>query len=192
MVLMIEFAAANGLPVTFWDNDMVRYVSKGTRQTPESKKVLGTKTWSNKAEYIKAVTHRVGAKSLVIQNSVPNPGGPEPGDLMAKVDHAALILNVYPLGRDHPRAADKSIPIFPGHDRAVHERSQTEYFREAESKPDTHIDYLNHRGYGKEKAEIIYFASATEMRQQGFQFLMYAPGVMDNWMDWSGVGDPPR
>jgi hypothetical protein len=32
LVLLIEFAADRGLPVTFWDNDQVRYPSKGTRQ----------------------------------------------------------------------------------------------------------------------------------------------------------------
>lgn len=192
MVLMIEFAAANGLPVTLWDNDRVRYISKATRQVPKSGKILGTRTWSSKDDYIKAVTHRIGAKSLVNENSVPNPAGPESGDLMAKVDHAALVFQVYHRGQDHPRATDKSIPIFPGNDKAMLELNQTEYFRDAESQPDTHVDYLNHRGFGKEKAELMYFAGATEMRQQGFRFLMYAPGVLDNWKDWDGEGDPPR
>jgi hypothetical protein len=35
LILLIEFAAGSGLPVTFWDNKEVRYISKATRQTPK-------------------------------------------------------------------------------------------------------------------------------------------------------------
>ena len=77
----MEFAAEEGLPVTFWDNDEVRYPSKGTRQTPTSSRVLRTKSWDDKGEYLDAVRARIGAKSLVEHNTVVNPRGPEPCDL---------------------------------------------------------------------------------------------------------------
>jgi len=57
---------------------------------------------------------------------------------------------------------------------------------------ETHFDYLNHRGFGKEAAEMIYYTRVSEMRAQGFEFRRYKPGVIDNWMDWNGSGDPPR
>jgi hypothetical protein len=202
LVLLIEFAADRGLPVTFWDNDQVRYPSKGTRQTPSSQRLLSTRSWKNKGEYIEAVTHRIGAKSLVNENTEKNPRGPQPGDLMVKVDHAALVIQVYPPGITHPRARDKRIPVFPGHDQARLQLNQTEYFRQEIPGPEvyhpneidceTHFDYLNHRGFGKERAELIYYTRVSEMRSQGFEFRMYKSGVLDNWLDWDGLGDPSR
>jgi hypothetical protein len=56
----------------------------------------------------------------------------------------------------------------------------------------THFDYLNHRGVDKPKAELIYFASARQPRDEGFEFRMYGAKVLDNWSDWDGQGIPPR
>jgi hypothetical protein len=36
ITLLVKFAAANGLPVTFKDNDETRYISKATRQSPRT------------------------------------------------------------------------------------------------------------------------------------------------------------
>jgi hypothetical protein len=111
---------------------------------------------------------------------------------MSAADHTALVYEVYPPGVPHPKAADNSVPVFPGRDQARKELSQTEYFREVATTASIHLDYLNHRGEGKEKAELIYFADAAAMVQDGFRFRMYKRGVMDNWVDWGGEGDPPR
>ena len=178
---------------TFWDNSKTRYASKGTRQTPTN--YLGatrTLSWDNQAEFAAVVRRRIGAKALLLQNTVVNPKGPEPGDLMAAVDHTALIYRVYPPGVPHPKAGDSSIPSFPGREKARQEVNQTEYLRERATTNTMHLDYLNHRGEGKEKAELIYFADAVQMVKDGFRFCMYHPGVLDNWIDWNGQGDPPR
>lgn len=57
---------------------------------------------------------------------------------------------------------------------------------------ENHFDDLNHRGFGKEAAEMIYYTRVSEMRMQGFEFRLYKPGVLDSWVDWDGYGDPPR
>jgi hypothetical protein len=192
IILLIKFAAEQGLPVTFWDNDQVRYISKGTRQTPEDPRVLRTRDWKNEDVYTEAVLSRVGAKALVQHNTVINPRGPETGDLMAKLDHAALVFAVYPPSVIHRKTLDKRIPVFPGHDIAKKQLNQTEYIRTPETTPWPYIDYLNHRGFGKERAELMYHASAQKMEDEGFEFRMYKPGVIDNWIDWNGIDDPPR
>jgi hypothetical protein len=37
VLLIIEFAAESGLPLTFYDNAGVRYISKAERQSPANK-----------------------------------------------------------------------------------------------------------------------------------------------------------
>src|SRR5205814_10534618 len=143
-------------------------------------------------EFCAAVETRVGARALLEQNTIINPKGPQPGDLMAKVDHTSLIYKVYPPGVPHPLAANPRIPVFPGAAQAAKEINQTEYLREVKTSatPGIYFDYLNHRGMGKQRAELIYYASSTEMRNDGFEYRMYKPGVIDNWRDWSGEGSP--
>ena len=199
MTLLIEFAAANGLPLTFYDNAGVRYISKGERQSPRN--ILTTYGWKDKASYLHAVKYRIGAKSLLKQNMEPNVRGPQPGDLMIKEDHAALVFRVWPARMPHPLApqCDKKggIPLFPADaEQAKTELNQTKYFRDSPfgpvPSPWPHIDYLNHRGYGKEKAEIMYFADVQAMRNDKFEFRRYRKLVRDNWDRWDGSGDPPQ
>ena len=198
LTLLIEFAAEHGLPVTLSSDDGTRFISKATRQTPTSYASLHTTyKWKNKDEYLRAVINRLNAKSVFSHNTAVNPRGPEPGDLMCKTDHVALVFKVYPAGVDHPRASDTKIPIFPGPVLASRQLTQTEYFRadHSERNPTMHFDYLNHRGEGlpvKQAAELIYFADAFEMQKAGFQYRLYSQGVLDNWTDWDGEGDPPR
>lgn len=202
IMLLIDFAAENGLPVTFWDNADVRYISKATRQHPDDPRLLGTHKWSSKSEYVDKVKRRVSAESLFLRNTVRNPVGPQPGDLLCARDHTALVFAVYPPGATHPKAGDPAIPLFPGNDVAKTQVYQTEYFRGLspgskdlrpnEADVDTHVDYLNHRGLGKEKAELIYYAAVRELKNLNLDFYKYKPGVLDNWKDWNGEGDLPR
>lgn len=140
------------------------------------------------------MVNRLNARSIFDSNTVVNPRGPEPGDLMCNQDHTALVFKSYPAGLAHPLANTKSIPMFPGPAKARIQLDQTEYFREDPRKPNSnmHFDYLNHRGEGKEAAELLYFADASKMRSDGFEFRQYQRHVMDNWADWNGQGDPPR
>src|SRR6266536_700725 len=56
LTLLIEFAAANGLPVTLRSDDGTRFISKATRQTPTAYlSQHKTYSWSNKDEYQLAV-----------------------------------------------------------------------------------------------------------------------------------------
>jgi hypothetical protein len=196
ILLLIDFASEQGLPLTFWDNNQVRYPSKGTRQTPMP--LLRGKTWSDKKAYVEAVTKRIGSKSLVDHNTVKNPLGPQPGDLMVKADHTALVFGVLKNGATHPKAYDRTIPLFPGGVIAQTQLNQLEYVRSRVSQdhrgcPQTYIDYLNHRGEGnKQRAELIYYADTSEAELRPFEFRMYKPGVIDNWIDWNGSDDPPR
>jgi hypothetical protein len=198
LTLLIEFAAANGLPVTLTSDDGTRFISKGTRQTPTSYlSVHSTYKWKDKDEFLRAVINRLNAKSVFSRNTTINRAGPEPGDLMCKTDHVALVYKTYPPGVDHPQASDTRVPIFPGPQVASRQLNQTEYFRadHSEVNPTVHFDYLNHRGEGtpvKQKAELIYFADAMDIQKAGFEFRLYNAAVLDNWTDWNGEGDPPR
>jgi hypothetical protein len=210
--LLVVFAAACGLPLTFYDNDGVRYISKatgqigGTRFTGHKHSLGRYYSWDDKDGYKAALRARIGAKSLYSQNLEPNPNGPQTGDLMTSRDHAALVYRVTPPGLVHPLANQfrpptskdaRLIPLFPGDAQATRERNQTKYFR-VEPEPygpvaslDVHFDYLNHRGEHKPAAELIMYASGPAMKKDGFQFKKYRPHVLDNWTDWDGTGDPP-
>jgi hypothetical protein len=184
--------------VTLRSDDGTRFISKATRQTPTAYLSRHkTYSWTNKDEYLVAVINRLNAKSVFSHNTVVNGRGPQAGDLMCKPDHTALIFKVYTAGEEHPRIRDTSIPIFPGPRIAAMQIAQTEYFRSDHSdiRPTVHFDYLNHRGEGrptKQAAELIYFADAPQMQLDGFQFRSYSPAVLDDWVDWDGLGDPPR
>ena len=202
VTLLIEFAASNGLPLTFYDNADVMYVSKAERQHSKSYHVH-VRSWKNKDEYSKAIQARIGASSLFNQNMEPNPRGPEAGDLMIKQDHAALIFRAWPPGVSHPLANQYDIkggiPKFPGAVQAAKELNQTKYFRDDPTAPvqskSPHIDFLNHRGEGhptKARAELMFFADVQDMRKGGFLFYRYRNLVLDNWQDWDGRGDPPH
>lgn len=131
------------------------------------------------------------------------------------LDHAFLVFEVYPPTVPHRYEKTKTIPDFPGSDAAEKQQNVTEYFMGTrkvewslgEKIPDsafgptdyrhsdlsTHFDYLNSRGDNKRNAELIYYANAQQFTKNGFEFLMYAPRVLDNWDDWANPkARPPR
>jgi hypothetical protein len=157
------------------------------------------------------VQKQIQTKSLWKHNTVVNRFGPQAGDLMMRYTtsfgvtdkhHTALVFQTFPPGAIHPRWNDKSVPDFPGSDSAKWQLTVTEYFRGTVDEAgattyraidlDTHFDYLNHRGEAKPLAELIYYANARQIQDDGFEFRMYAPHVLDNWLDWDGQGTPPR
>lgn len=191
--LLIRFASYYHLPLTFTDNGGVRYISKGERQTPEAGFFGRNCTWSSVAQYTEAVRSRLGTEALWNRNTVINRAGPQPGDLAigfsASMHHTALVYQVYPAGTPHPRASDRSVPDFPGDEEAIRQNNQTEYFRSRTPNGNVHVDYLNYRSRRKDRAELIYYADATELSQAGFQYRMWSASVLDNWTDWNGRGD---
>ena len=56
LLVLIEFAVQQGLPATFWDNDIGPLPVSVSRQTPAA--LVLNKTWNTADEYIKAVTGR--------------------------------------------------------------------------------------------------------------------------------------
>lgn len=219
MMLLIDFAALNGLPVTFEDNAGRRYISKaegvlvplygvhyGLYRLDEDK------TWSTPEEFYEMVKRRIGTEALWKRSTVVNPSGPMAGDLMMSWGsrpgggsfrhHTALVYRVYKVAELHPKWQDKSVPDFPGDDKAKNQSSVLEYFRGTVDENGVtayrhidgrvHFDYLNHRGAAKPKAELIYYANALQLSDEGFEFRMYAANVLDNWTDWDGKGTPPK
>jgi hypothetical protein len=211
IMLLINFAADYGLPVTFNDVDGYVYISKGSYAYGRNGWIPFP--WLTKQAFTQIVQKNIQTKALWEQNTVKNSSGPKPGDLLMrltyypthiKVDkhHTAPIFAVYPAGTPHPRARDLNLPSFPGDDKAMEEFGVTEYFRgtvnvdgrTAYRHEDRHIhfDYLNSRGDDKRNAELIYYANASQFADDGFEFRKYAPKVLDNWSDWNGEGMPPR
>ena len=213
MSLLIDFAADQGLPLTFEDNAGRRYISKAsgvvipyTHQNPHV--VVSGQGWTTKEEYRRWVLNRIGVHSLWTRNTVVNKAGPEQGDLMiiykngGERHHTALVYRVYAAAEKHAKTDDKGIPNFPGGDAAEKQLDVTEYFRgtlgtDGATKtrlPDgnVHIDFLNHRSVKKPKAELIYYAETKQLTDEGFQFRQYNSKVTDDWYDWDGSGNPPR
>jgi hypothetical protein len=198
--LLIEFAANNGLPLRFKDNDDVEYVSRFEGQTPyRENPITGNrwgKTWSSKDEYLNAVVDRIGTKAMAEKNLDPDDRGSiQAGDLMIaftkNLHHTALVYRVYAPGEPHPYAGRADLPDFPGDEEAVQRADQWRYFRGTilEEKNDrvlrltrnpdndTHVDYLNYRSTRKDRAELIYFANVRQMRADGFKFRWYSDYV---------------
>ena len=208
-LVLIDFAAEKGLPVTFTDADNVRYISKGSEQIP-SNYIRSNKKWTNKYEFIIAVLDRIDAKSLYLRNAEINPKGPEVGDLLLTYSagwnfyfksiggqhHAALVYRVYSPGVSHPLAGRTDISNFPKDPEEALKDGKTEYFRADENGnrgPDKerHIDYLNYRGREKNLAELNYFANVMKLIDQGFYFYKWSKSVFENWADWDGNGSLP-
>jgi hypothetical protein len=177
MRLIVEFAASKGLPLISKDNFQVQYILKGYRQTPAAEGFHHNYTWNTKDEYLKAIQKRIDAASLWTWNTEKIYPGPEPGDLLLKSDHAAIVFATHQPGQRHPKAGDHSVLDYPGGTIAASQLNVLEYFRHPHERkpgpwaPIRHFDYLNHRGdSGKQKAELIYYASVSEPDLSSFEF----------------------
>lgn len=177
-------------------------------------------TWGSLDEYLHVVQKRTSAKDLVQRNTRVNDAGPTAGDLMLRYKastrwywdnsegHAALVFYYYDIGvacEEEVKNDKVKYPSFPGDDAARAQTQQTKYFRgdvdangvtiSRELKPpfdkDLHFNYLNSRSNKKRNAELIYFANASQLKADGFDFYEYNLLVTDNWKDWDGEGVPP-
>jgi hypothetical protein len=209
IMVLINFAQSNALPLSFYDVDDWLYASKANSPIGPFRK-FGL-PWFTKENYTRIVQQNIQTKSLYQRNTVINVAGPQIGDLMMRYTtflgitrkhHTALVFAVYPPGKPHPRENDKSLPSFPGDDAAMAQFNVIEYFKgtvdsdgkTAHRRPDKdiHFDYLNSRGDDKRNSELIYYVNAAQLRDDGFEFRQYSPDVLDNWSDWDGAGLPPR
>ena len=193
MFLLIDFARQNGLPVTLEDNDKNRYSSQDDQAiyfAPGYPTDLHIANWEDSWEkFYDIVKQRIGAKALFRRNTVWNPAGPAPGDLLLNETHCALVFRVYPPGARHPHADNSKIPNFPGDLTAKEQFHTQEYFlgtttpyfgvtQHRNADTDFHFDYLNSRSNSKRNAELIYFANARQALQAGFVFCQYSAGVL--------------
>ena len=202
MKFLIYFAEKQGLTVTFEDNDNVGYVSKADHPVWASSQ---KKAWSNRDEFYDVVKQKIGVEALWKHSTERNDAGPEPGDLMIRYGdgyhHAALIFAVYNAGVRHPQQQNRKIPNFPGPRAAEWDQDGTEYFKGTvdddgitqSRDPDywPHLDYLNHRGTSKTKAELIYFANSWQQLHEHFEYRRYSWRVLNDWEDWDGTGFGP-
>src|SRR5579885_1908555 len=214
ITLMVEFAYRKKLCVSFKDNVTGLYISKASGLItgfPGRHELSDSITWNSRDEFLHVVQKRTSAKDLVLNNTRVNDAGPTAGDLMLRYQngegHAALVFYSYDVGvPPGPEAQDsKTYPSFPGGDAAMAAHDQTRYFRGDVDKndvtlsrdlrppfdKDVHFNYLNSRGNKKRNAELIYFANARQLKEQGFDFYEYDLFVTDNWRDWDGEGLPP-
>lgn len=177
-------------------------------------------TWNDKEGFVDAVLGRTSAWDLAKHNTRINQYGPVPGDLMLRAktgwvgpisypaSHAAIVFGTYMPGQyAEPEYKDVTgYPDFPGGDVAMKAKDQTRYFRgDVDEKSgvtkarvpkspydkDVHFNYLNSRGDAKRNAELVYFANARQVRDEGFDFYEYSLLVTDNWPDFKGEGVPP-
>ena len=189
------------------------------QDTPKGPGLVEKFTWSSKDEYLKTVLKRTSAWDLFWHNSRRNEHGPVPGDMMLRAkkgwvgpisypaSHAALVFGTYAPGQsaETKYKDDPAIyPNFPGGDAAMKQVNQTRYFRgdvdangvtiSREPKPpfdkDVHFNFLNSRGDAKRNAELIYFANARQIKDDGFDYFEYSYLVTDNWPDFKGEGVP--
>jgi hypothetical protein len=196
--LLIDFAAANGLPVSFYAEPRgtpIVYSSRATGQFPQID-FPTNQAWKSKEEFYTAVKRRINSKALWEHNTfTPDDNDISSGDLMVKEDHTALVFGYYATGVRHPHEIRADIPDFPGPDTAVQQLYQLEYFGEPRTRVAgrpvcgsrellvDHVDYLNHRGEGKpkkEQAELIYFRSVPYLRQrEQLEFKRFRPIVLN-------------
>ena len=212
--LIIDYAAANGLPVSFWSMFDVLYSSRALHQWPEHWPPDSLPLeWKSKDTFYKAILRRIDSTSLLKKNTTPVTADVWPGDLMLKEDHTALVFEMWDPGEDHALLQRADIPDFPGPETAAHDLNQLDYFRTPRlvtkgirsvspvEKTKAHIDYLNHRGEAfpknapvKQKAELIYYADAQDMvttQKLGFR-RFGSHTVLNNWLGWDGSVPPPR
>ena len=185
--LIVEFAAPNGLPLTFVDNANVRIISKGSITVSGCRCRVEVEAFQLEVGLLPGGDHAHQREGTVVVEYRRQYGGPEPGDLMLKGDHAALVYAVYQPGSRHARAQDTQVPVFPGAQQAAIQPTTQEYFRDADGQmvgpvtPVRRFDYLNHRGEGgKQAAELIYFAPVNDPGFSGFQFRKFNSLVLDN------------
>ena len=165
--------------------------------------------WDTSEKFTTVVRDKLQTKSLYLYNMELNStSGPDPGDLMIrystkwfgmKVDqkntHTALVYQSYAPSVPHLLENRKDVPSFPGRDQA-NSQPNTEYFRGTvdgsgvtayrAADMDTHFDYLNSPADKKRIAELIYFANARQLKDEGFDFYRFRSGVVDNLAGWDG------
>ena len=82
IMLLINFAADHGLPVTFDDVDGYVYISKGWNAYGPAGWIPFP--WVTKQVFTQIVQNNIQTKALWEQNTVENSSGPQPGDLLMR------------------------------------------------------------------------------------------------------------
>jgi hypothetical protein len=170
MLVLIDFAANNGLPVTFWHGSGCIFVSKSCK-------------FSSKKGFIQKVQARIGAADPFGASGKTDNTGPDkkiedvrPGDVYVESSHAALVVGVSPpaalsggqqyYGNDDFEAyVDARKGVWTWNDHSPDENpDHLEWIYNPTSTEGYRVDYLNHTGSEKrKKAEIKYNMLYTDL-----------------------------
>jgi hypothetical protein len=189
MLVLIDFAAKNGLPVTFWHGEGCLYVSKSCK-------------FSTKDEFVKKVHKNIGAADLFGASGKTFNTGPDKkiedvrgGDVYVEKGHTALVVGVaapeklsggqQTYEKDGKTYVDAKPGIWiwqgdapeknPNHLEWIYNPTSTEGYR---------IDYLNHTGSKmRKKAEMKYNRLHSDLPGV---FRFWGDGVFSNYKDWDG------
>jgi hypothetical protein len=191
MLVLIDFAEKNGLFLTFWRNDGCIYISKSCK-------------FGNAKSFKDTVFDKVGSHALFNTEGKSYNTGPNkkiedvlPGDVYVQEGHARLVVHVaqpdaLSTGQTRYKKKDgtqyvgakkgiwswnkKSAEENPDHLEWIYDERSTEGYR---------IDYLNHYGSSRPKAEMQYNRLYSDFPEGGV-FRAWGEDVFRNYENWDG------
>jgi len=188
MLVLIDFAEKNGLPLTFWHGSGCTYVSKSCN-------------FSSKKDFVKKVQKGIasadmfGASGKTFNTSYDKKiKNVRPGDVYVEAGHVSLVVGVAAPGKlsGGQQYKDKtkkdviarkgvwdwdtqSPEKHPDHLEWIYNPASTKGYR---------IDYLNHTGsVNRKKAELKYNRLHSDFSGK---FRFWGGGVFSNYKTWDG------
>jgi RHS repeat-associated protein len=183
MLVLIDFASDNGLPLTFWHGSGCIYASKSCK-------------FSEKQAFIDKVTKGIGSRDLWGTGRTYNTGQAlgemdiGSGDVYVEAGHAALVVNVAWQGalslgqvrRGNQVVAKPGILLWNEHFANQHP-DILEWIYNPSSVDGVRVDYLNHSGRLRPNAEIKYNRAPSTMPGE---FRPWGDPVFSNYEYWTG------
>jgi RHS repeat-associated protein len=185
MLLLLDFASDNGLPITMWHGSECLFVSKSCN-------------FSTKEEFVNKVLSDIGSRDLFGTGKTYNSGPDKSegqilaGDIYVEPDHAALVVfAAWPggvsLGQQMQNGKIGAKPGVWEWDASVAEQNpnQLEWIYNPSSTDGYRVDYLNHTGSkNRKKAEVKYNRRPSTMPGK---FRFWGDGVFSNYKNWTGT-----
>jgi RHS repeat-associated protein len=189
MTLLIDFAAANGLPVTLRVDTGHLIISKSCK-------------WSNKDDFLEFVKRKIGSKALFDQNTGPALKEEEirAGDLIISTHHTALVVKAMKPGESSfgqilsfdettggPVAYQQPFTQLWDDAAAKAHPGQLQWIYNPESTAGYRVDYLNHTGFWQPYARMKYNQLDSVLIADGYQFRFWHDIVFSNYKTWTGT-----
>jgi hypothetical protein len=185
---LIDFAAQNGLPVTFWNHDGKIFVSKSCK-------------WGSKDQFFARLKGKNGVHSNEIfdKNTTSDlaDGQIQAGDVGTMHGHALLVVRAMKDGElsgGQMINSNEMVMAKPGiiewnKDWAYAHPEAHEFIYNSTSTSGIRVDYLNHTGEGQrtQTAEIKYNRLLSELKNDGLHFRSWMSGVFSNYKTWDGT-----